>query len=377
MANSSNSPGAVPPGKAGAVKNTDIDPPPSLPLQIFLFCAFLLTVAAYLVGQRTDSATEGEVARRKNETLHRLIEEKSKSMAYTSRGFQEEYQKHYDLAASNFQDALVIQNSAEGHYNLGNALLLQGKRAEALAQFKAALALDPKLRDAYTSWGQALMEQGQAAEAAAVYQQASAQNPDYSLFHFKLALALEAMQKNAEALEESGKAARLGLDDAEFWLDYGVMLSHDGKFAAAETNLIKAAAMRADLPRVQFELALAQEKQGKVKEAIPHYETAISQAADPSVALNNLALIYATAKMAGVRNPKMAVSLATQASRAAGDQNPRYLDTLARSYAADGDFLQAAVWEKKAMDQAAQTGDKDLQGELAARYALFQQHKSE
>ena len=46
--------------------------------------------------------------------------------------------------------------------------------------------------------------------------------------------------------------------------------------------------------------------------------------------LNNMALIYATATNAQVRSPKMAVMLATRASAGVGDQNSRYLDTLAR-----------------------------------------------
>jgi tetratricopeptide (TPR) repeat protein len=377
MATSSNSPEAVPSGKSGATKNSDIDPPRSLPLEIFLFCAFLITVAAYVVSQRTEDMGKDEAGRRQNERLHRLLQEKTKSLAYAKIGFQEEYQKHFDLAVSNFQNALVIQNTAEGHYNLGNALLLQSRRAEALDQFKAAVALDPKLRDAYTSWGQALMDQGNAEEAAQVYRRAVAQAPDYSLFHFKLALALEALKKNAEALEECAQAARLGLDDADFWLQFGAWLNQEAKFAEAETNLSKAAAMRADLPNVQYQLALAEQKQGKFTEAIAHYETALSQTPEQPDTLNNLALIYATATGADARNPKMAVSLATRASTAAADKNPRFLDTLARSYAADGDFLQAALWEKKAMDQAGQAGDKDLQSELGARYALFQQHKLE
>lgn len=377
MATSSNSPGADPYGKAGTAKSSDVDPPPSLPLQIFLFCAFLVTVAAYVVGQRENPSGQDDVARRKNETLHRLIAEKTKSQGYTKVGFQEEYQKHYDLAVSNFQNALIVLNTADGHYNLGNALLLQSRRPAAFEHFKAALALDPKLRDAYTSWGQALMDQGDAEGAAQVYRQASANNPDYSLFHFKLALALSAQKKNAEALDQCDEAARLGLDDADFWLQFGALLSEAGKFAEAETNLTKAAAMRADLPKLQFQLAWALQKQGKLAEAIAHYETALAQTPDQPDTLNNLALIYATAPRAELRNPKMAVSLATQASTAAGDKNPRFLDTLARSYAADGDFLQAALWEKKAVDLAGQSGDKDLQGELEARYALWQQHKVE
>jgi tetratricopeptide (TPR) repeat protein len=377
MATSSNSPRAVPSGKPGGPKASETDPPPSLLLRIFLICAFVITVGAYVAGQRSEAAGQDDAGRRQNEKLHRLLQERSKYQTYTKTGFQEENQRHYDLAVSNFHNALIIQDTAEGHYNLGGALLQQSRRAEAMEQFKAALERDPKLRDAYTSWGQALMDEGKADEAARIYGQAVAQNPDYSLTHFKLALALQAQRKNPEALAEFSQAARLGLDDADFWLRFGTVLNQEGKFAEAETNLARAAAMRADLPSLQFQLALAQQKQGKFTEAIAHYESALAGTPDEPDSLNNLALIHATATNADARNPKLAVSLATRASAAAGDRNPRYLDTLARSYAADGDFTQAALWEKKAMDRAGELGDKALEGESSARYALFQRHQTE
>ena len=399
MATSSNSPEAVPPRTTGAAMGSDIDPPPSLPLRIFLICAFLITVAAYLAGRRSEATGQDEAGRIQNMKVRRLYENRQKYLAYTKAGFQEENEKHGDLGVSSFRKALVIQNTAEGHYNLGGALLQlstfkqemgddqfaaqrgaalqQSYRADALKEFQAAVALDPKLRDAYTSWGQALMEEGKAEEAARVYGQAIGQNPDYSLTHYKLALALEAQKKNAEALEQFAQAARLGLDDADFRLRFGAALNEEGQFAEAETNLIRAAAMKADLPTLQFQLALAQQKQGKLTEAIAHYETVLARTPEEPDTLNNLALIYATATNAEVRSPKMAESLATRASTAAGDKNPRYLDTLARSYAAEGDFTQAALWEKKAMERAGELGDKGLEGETAARYALYQQHKTE
>jgi tetratricopeptide (TPR) repeat protein len=169
----------------------------------------------------------------------------------------------------------------------------------------------------------------------------------------------------------------LGLDDADFRLRFGTALNQEGRFAEAETHLSRAAAMTADLPTVQFQLAWAQQRQGKYTEAIAHYETALAQTPDQPDTLNNLALIHATATNAEARNPKRAVALATRASAAAGDQNPRFLDTLARSYAADGDFSEAALWERKAMERARELGDKALEGETSARYALFQQHRLE
>ena len=340
-------------------------------------------MGAYVIGQRSENLGQDDRgARRKNEMLHRLIGEKTKSQAYTKLGFQAEYQKHFDVAVSNFQNALIVQNTADGHYNLGNALLQQSKQPAAVEQFKAALALDPKLRDAYTSWGQALMDQERRGRRrAGVPPGEGAQSPaDYSLFSFQTGAGAGGPEKNPEKPLTNAPRPR-------GW-DWTTPISgcNSGPSKTRKANSPKARNQFEQgcgdagrfCPRVQFQLAVAQQNQGKLADAITHYEAALAQTPDEPDTLNNLALIYATAKSADIRNPKMAVSMATKASTSGRRQRTRrFMDTLARSYAADGDFLQAALWEKKAMERAGQSGDKDLQGALTTRYALFQQHKPE
>jgi len=146
MANATNFPGGVPPAPSAPADASDYDPPPSLPLEIFLFCAFLLTVAAYVAGQRSDFAAEQSQERARGDRLHRLIVDKNKYLGYVKLGFQAEAQKNFPLAVSNFQNAVLLQDTGEAHYNLGNALMLLSRTNEALKEFQAALALDPKLK---------------------------------------------------------------------------------------------------------------------------------------------------------------------------------------------------------------------------------------
>jgi len=153
MANATNQPAKVPPGRSAAGDTTDYDPPPSLPLEIFLFCAFLVTVAAYLAGQRSDQAAEQLAARFRNEKLDRQVVDKSKYLSYAKLGFRAQEQKDFAGAVSNFQCAVRLQNTGEAHYNLGNALLLLSRTNDALKEFQAALALDPKLKDSVRRGG--------------------------------------------------------------------------------------------------------------------------------------------------------------------------------------------------------------------------------
>jgi tetratricopeptide (TPR) repeat protein len=146
MAKATNYSGVVPHGQFGPGKASDREPPPSLPLQIFLFCAFLTTVGAYVAGQRSDHAAEQTVALARESKLDRLAVEKTKYLTYVKLGFQAEEQKKFAEAVSNFQSALLLQNTGEAHHNLGNALLLESRTNEALKEFQAALALDSKLK---------------------------------------------------------------------------------------------------------------------------------------------------------------------------------------------------------------------------------------
>jgi hypothetical protein len=72
----------------------------------------------------------------------------------------------------------------------------------------------------------------------------------------------------------------------------------------------------------------------------------------------------------------MAVQLAARACDATGNQNARYMDTLARSYAADGDFFQAITWEDKAIHRAMQLNDQDAAREFQGRQAMLMDHKN-
>jgi hypothetical protein len=53
------------------------------------------------------------------------------------------------------------------------------------------------------------------------------------------------------------------------------------------------------------------------------------------------------------------------------------MDTLARSYAADGDFFQAISWEEKAVRRATQLGEQDWARQFQGRYDLYVEHKNE
>jgi tetratricopeptide (TPR) repeat protein len=282
-------------------------------------------------------------------------------------------------------------------------LLKQGNPEAAFAQFREALALDPALVSVASAWGLALAEVGKPEEAARVFQEALQRNPNAGLLHYNLATTLLQMRTDAEgrrrmaaaagqtpetaaaeteangladeALRHFTKASRNKVDSPTFWCGYGQLLNQLGQYAEAEACLVRAVSEDAGMAAAQFQLALAEDQLGKYDEAIDHYRQVLTLTPDDPATLNNLALLYTTVTNAELRSSKMAVQLATRACDATSNQNARYMDTLARSYAADGDFFQAITWEEKALHRARQLNDENLALELQARDALFLEHK--
>ena len=388
-----------------AVLHMDDSPmPSSKPLQIFLLFALLITGAAYVTNQWIEMTTEKAHAKFPNR-LRELVQSQSIFLEHTTAGKKALERKHPDQAISEFRQALEAQQSAEGHENLGTALLQIGKSDAAFAQFREAARVDPKFAPAYVSWGQALISQGKPEEAADVYQTALEHDPDSGIIHYRLGVTLQQLERDAaaarRALQSAGntdaaatysqqaksfetnalqhytKASRLGINSADFWASYGEMLNAEGRFSDAATSLNRPVVADSNVPKAHFQLALAQAHLGDYSDAIAHYEKVLSLTPDNPEVLNNLALMYATATNAEVRSPKMAVLLATRACDATTSQNARFMDTLARAYAAEKEFFEANTWEDKAIKRAGQLHDEDLVAELSRRYNLYLEHKSE
>jgi len=389
---------------SGAALEMPGELPPSKALQWFLLGAFVISGAAYVVNEWTE-LTSSDVQKHRETKIRRLVQNQSEFLSHTQGGDKAFTQKHYDQAVSEYRLALQGQNNAVGHELLAQALLKQGNHDPAFAQFHEALRLDPGLVTASSACALALDAEGKPDEALKILQDGIKRHPEAGVLHYNLATTLLQLQTDAEgrrrlaaaadktqeadaaagevkslaaqALSHFTKASRNGINSPAFWRQYGQLLNQQGKYAEAETCLLRATSADANMASAHFQLALAEDHLGKYPGAIEHYEKVLSLTPDDPATLNNLALLYATATNTDLRSPKMAAQLAARACDATTNQNARYMDTLARCYAADGDFFQAITWEDKAVHRATQLNDTDLARELQTRYALFVDHKTD
>lgn len=170
--------------------------------------------------------------------------------------------------------------NSRAHANLGATWAALGRQADAAAEYRAALEIEPTLPQAHNNLGLALMALGNRAEAITHYRQAISLMPGYSGAHNNLGLALMQEGQVEEAIAQYGEAVRGKPDDAEFRNNFGAALATYGRLAEATREFREAVRLDPNRAEFHFSLGLACAQQGADAEAIQEFKTALRL--DPS-----------------------------------------------------------------------------------------------
>jgi tetratricopeptide (TPR) repeat protein len=188
----------------------------------------------------------------------------------------------YDLnriaeADAQFRLALVLQpyGNFDAQFDLGNAELREGRVPEAMDNLAEAVRLKPDSFAGQSSWGDALFAAGRIGEAMEHYEQALRLNPDYALAHYNLGNVQAQLGRMPEAIEQYQAALRLNPAYAEAEDNLGNALFQERRFDAALVHYEAAARLTPDNARVQYNLGNALLQVGRVDEAKEHYEAAL------------------------------------------------------------------------------------------------------
>ncbi|HVW22198.1 MAG TPA: tetratricopeptide repeat protein [Opitutaceae bacterium] len=130
------------------------------------------------------------------------------------------------------------------HFNLGEALLEEGRVSEAIGHFEGALRAKPDYFEARNNLGIALAEANRLPEAAAQFEAAVRLQPGYAPAHVNLGKVWLQERRAADAIAQFREAVRLGPDSADAHRALGVVLNATGQ--AAEARQEFAAAARLD-----------------------------------------------------------------------------------------------------------------------------------
>ena len=119
------------------------------------------------------------------------------------------------------------------HFNLGAALATEGRHAQAITHYRAALKSRPRDVNVLQSLGAALQESGKPDEAITSYRQLLQIAPDYADAHYNLGNLLLGRGQFAQAISHLEEVTRLTPDDAGAYNSLGSAYGMQGRLDVA------------------------------------------------------------------------------------------------------------------------------------------------
>ena len=287
------------------------------------------------------------------------------------------------------------------------ALAAKGKIADAIAEWRNALNMNPADDRANHSLGALLMQTGRLAEAQPLFEQAIRTNPDYPNANADLGVVLAAAGRMDEAIPHFEKELSLTPGSAYAHSNYARALAQFGRLdeaivhfrkaveaepndASVHTNLGRALAMQRNLPAAMAEFERAVQVnpdfptahhylgdalyfgQGRTADALAHWREVLRLDPDNIAVLAQCAWALSTDRDPALRNGSLAVQYAEHASRLRGGRAPVVLDALAAAYAETGRFPEAVQAARSALDLALQQNNSPMADALRSKIAQYE-----
>jgi serine/threonine protein kinase/Flp pilus assembly protein TadD len=161
----------------------------------------------------------------------------------------------------------VRPESAGARFDLGKALLKQGRLDEAIGAFRKATELNGDYVQAHNDLGFALNRKGRLDEAVAAYLQALQRKPDFTLAHANLVTVLIDKGQVDEALEACRRAIRAKADQATVYFLLGVAQMRKGRVDEALTAYRRAIDRKPDYAEAHCNLGIALQRKGEFARA--------------------------------------------------------------------------------------------------------------
>jgi Flp pilus assembly protein TadD len=172
---------------------------------------------------------------------------------------------------------------------LGTALQALNRHQEAIAEFRAALALEPDYARAHAALGVELQALGRCEEAIAHYERALAIGPDDAEAQNNLGLALQALDRHREAIAHHERALAIRPGFAAAHNNLGTALQALNRHEEAIVQYRTAIASASGHAARHANLGLALQEIGRLDEACREFEKAIELAPRTGRFYRNLA----------------------------------------------------------------------------------------
>jgi tetratricopeptide (TPR) repeat protein len=180
---------------------------------------------------------------------------------------------------------------AEVHFSLGSVYTRTGKNAEAVAEIKRALQLEPNSDDGYVRLGRAYLATGNSDAALAALKKAVELNRYYWYNHDQLGRAYRRLGRNEEALKEFKRVVELDPKNPTVHTQMGIIYARQSLWQKClvefqqTLKLTPSSDAYTNLGTAYFYL-------GRYSEAISMFQHAVELQPDKTVLVGNLADAY-------------------------------------------------------------------------------------
>ena len=163
-----------------------------------------------------------------------------------------------------------------------------GRRAEALAVCREALALEPGRADVLAFAAMLALELGDHAQAVELYGETVTAKPDYAEAHYNLGNALKSLGRPDDAMAAYRRAIELKPDLAEAHNNLGNVLQGLGRHEEAAEAYRRTLDLMPGAAEAQRNLGMVLGKMGRWGEAVAAFRRALKLKPDWPTAYNNL-----------------------------------------------------------------------------------------
>lgn len=164
---------------------------------------------------------------------------------------------------------------ADYYISIGNKYLEEGRKVDALAQYKLAIQVDPKNPNPYYYLGNLYGEEQDYPQALSQYQQAINRNPQDVKSLIKLADILTKSYRYKNAEEVIQKARQIEPGNPEVYLTSGKYFEAKGEYEAARQEYSRAVELDPKVAEAELSLGRIYSRLGEYDKAISYLDKAI------------------------------------------------------------------------------------------------------
>ena len=240
------------------------------------------------------------------------------------------------------------------------------------AVFAHALELNPQNATLHDLLAAVLSGSGQTNEAVQHYREAVRLKPNNSEFRYNLGRELIGSGNGSEAEIHLAEACRQTPGNPVYHNSLGVAFFQQGKTGPAGGEFNLAIKLLPEYPKPYFNLGKLEQQLGHDGAALTNFFKAVQLDPGWAEAWDRLALLRATSSQPGWQHPGEAVQFSRRANEITHESSPRYLQTLARAYAAAEQFSNAVAVADQAVAIARTNRLDILAGQIAEELKAYQ-----